>query len=295
MTRIKHALVVALLGGGILTGCQHDAHPTNPDLASLDARVKKLEADNARYHESLEALKAIYDQQKAQAAAEEENEPAPDAVFAVDIAPDLAAGMEQGPMDAPVTIVEAFDFACPYCRKVADTLEDLIKHNPGKVRVVYKNMVVHDVAKTVHLASCAAAKQGKYVAFKDAYWKQGFDAYAQEGDPSKIDEAAVLAIAKNAGLDPARLEADMHSQECKAQIMTDMAELEKFHVDSTPTLFVNGTQVSGAQDESTFQQLIDQKLAAVQASGVPAGQYYDKVIMTKGEKKFRAKKDAKPS
>ena len=170
-----------------------------------------------------------------------------------------------------------------------------MEDNPAKVRIVYKNMIIQEVAKTVHLASCAAAKQGKYVAFKDAYWPQGFDAYASAGDPSKIDEAAILTIAKNAGLDPAKLEADMHSEACKQAIMTDMAELEKFNVDSTPTLFVNGTEVSGAQDESTFQQLIDQKLAAVQASGVPAGQYYDKVIMTKGEKKFRSKKDAKPS
>ena len=297
MIRPKHALLAAALGGSILTGCQHAAQPTasSAELASLQARVAKLEAANARYAEPLEMLKKVYDEQKAQAEAEEENEPAPDAVFAVDIAPDIAAGQVQGPADAPVTIVDAFDFACPYCRRVADTLDDLVKHNQGKVRVVYKNMIIHDVAKTVHLASCAAAKQGKYVAFKDAYWVQGFDEFRKAGDPSKIDESAVLTIAKNAGLDPAKLEADMHSEACKQQITADMDELAKFHVDSTPTLFVNGTAVLGAQSEDDFQQLIDQKVQAVQASGVPAGQYYDKVIMTKGEKKFRSKKDPKPA
>ncbi len=232
----------------------------------------------------------------AQEEAQEREEPAPDAVFAVDIAPDVAAGQVEGPADAPVTIVEAFDFACPYCRKVSDTLDDLAKSYDGKVRIVYKTMVVHpQVATPAHLASCAAAKQGKYVAFKNEFWKKGFDRYAAARDPSILGEDNIYAIAKDVGLDVDKLKADMKSDECKKHVDTDMAELAKFHVNSTPTLYVNGTFVGGALPEETFKKMIDDKLKAVQSSGVPARDYYAKEIMGKGEKQFRSKKDPKPS
>ena len=73
----------------------------------LEARVAKLE----RYGEALDFLQKVYDQQKAQQQAQEDREPAPDAVFAVDITQNLANNHYEGPAKAPVTIIEAFDFA----------------------------------------------------------------------------------------------------------------------------------------------------------------------------------------
>ena len=279
----------------VLAACQHDARSPIAG-GSVEARLKKLEDQNAKYAEALDFLQKVYDQQKAQQEAQERDEPAEDAVFAVDIAPDLAAGQVEGPVNAPVTIVEAFDFACPYCREVSDTLDHLVETYHGKVRVVFKNMVVHpQVATAAHLASCAAAKQGKYVQFKHALWTEGFDAYAAAGDRSKLAEANVLVIARGVGLDVERLATDMKSEACKQQIATDMQELSKFHVNSTPTLFVNGKHVGGALPESEFKALIDDRLQLVETSGVPAGDYYEKEIMGKGEKQFRSKKDPKPS
>ena len=280
----------------VAVGCQSDSKLDGKATGDLEARVKKLEDQNAKYAEALDFLQKVYGQQKQQQAQQEADEPADDAVFAVDIAPDLAAGQVEGPADAPVTIVEAFDFACPYCRRVSDTLEDLVKSYKGQVRIVFKNMVVHpQVATPAHLASCAASKQGKYVAFKNAMWTKGFDAYASAHDPSKLAEDNVVAIAKDAGLDADKLKADMKSDECQARIKTDMSELDKFHVNATPTLFINGTFVGGALPEDQFKTLIDQKLAEVKASGVAPADYYDKEIMAKGEKQFRSKKDPKPA
>jgi protein-disulfide isomerase len=291
----------------LVTACQRAGKPevkpaTAPapsaplSVTSLETRVARLEADNARYAEALEFLQKVYDQQKAQAKAEDDNEPAEDAVFAVDIAPDLAAGQIEGPVDAPVTIVEAFDFACPFCRRVHDTLADLVKAYGGKIRIVYKNMVVHpQVATSAHLAGCAAAKQKKFVAFQNEMWTKGFDPYAATHDASKLSEDAVIAIAKGVGVNIAKLKTDMKSAECHDRIDSDMAELAKFKVDATPTLFVNGTQVAGAQPVEDFKKLIDEKLALVSKSGVAPGDYYQKVIMTTGDKKFRSKKDPKGS
>jgi len=283
-------------------GCQNDSKldkggtTASTGGGDLEARVKKLEADQAKHAEALDFLAKVYAQQKTQSDQQEREEPAPDAVFAVDIAPDLAAGQVEGPANAPVTIVEAFDFACPYCRQVSTTLESLVKSYNGKVRVVFKNMVVHpQIATTAHLASCAAAKQGKYPIFKNALWDKGFDPYSAARDPSKLGEENILAIAKGVGLDVDKLKTDMKSDECKKLLDVDMAELAKFHVNSTPTLFVNGTHVGGALPEAQFKAMIDDKLKAVEASGVAPADYYEKEVLGKGEKQFRSKKDPKPS
>jgi len=292
-------LSCVLLAAASLVACQNDSKLDTKGSApsgDLEARVKKLEADNAKHAEALDFLDKVYAQQKGQQEAQEREEPAPDAIFAVDIAQNVKAGQVEGPANAPVTIVEAFDFACPYCRQVSDTLEALVKDYPGKVRVVFKNMVVHpQVATTAHLASCAAAKQGKYPQFKNALWTKGFDAYASARDPSKLGEDNIIAIAKDVGLDTDKLKTDMKSDECKNFLENDRKELDKFHVNSTPTLFVNGTHVGGALPETQFKTMIDEKLKLVEQSGVPAGEYYDKEIMGKGEKQFRSKKDPKPS
>jgi hypothetical protein len=82
---------------------------------SLEDRVARLEATNDRYAEALDFLSKVYEQQKAQQKAQadraQREDPDPDAVFAVDIAPDVKLGEVEGPNNALVTIVEAWDFA----------------------------------------------------------------------------------------------------------------------------------------------------------------------------------------
>jgi len=78
---------------------------------SLEERVARLEDNFTKYGEALEFLQKVYAQQKSQQQAQERQDPAPDAMFAVDIAPDLKIGMVEGPAGAAVTIVEAWDFA----------------------------------------------------------------------------------------------------------------------------------------------------------------------------------------
>jgi hypothetical protein len=98
-------LASVLLATAVLAGCE-----TN-NSSQLEARVKKLEDSNKKYGEALDFLQKVYDQQKGQQAQQQREEPAPDAVFAVDIAQDIAGGQIEGPIGAPITIVEAWDFA----------------------------------------------------------------------------------------------------------------------------------------------------------------------------------------
>jgi protein-disulfide isomerase len=264
---------------------------------SVEEQLKRLQDAYDRNAEAMDFLGKVYAQQKAQEDAQAREEPAPDATFAVNVAEDIKAGQVDGPADAPVTIVKAFDFACPYCQRVAGTMDELVKDYKGKVRVVYANMVVHPPAKPAHLASCAAAKQGKYKEFKDAFWEKGFTPYATSPnhDPAPLGEANILVIAKDLGLDTAKLKTDMASPECEARISNDMQEMSKFHVNATPTFFINGKHVGGALPKEGFKTIIDEQLKIAEASGVSGADYYNKVVLGKGEKQFRSKLDPKPN
>ena len=77
----------------------------------VETRLRRLEDNYAKYAEALDFLGKVYAQQKQQAAAQEAQEPDPTAVFAVNIADNVAMGMVEGPVGAPITIVEAWDFA----------------------------------------------------------------------------------------------------------------------------------------------------------------------------------------
>ena len=157
-------------------------------------------------------------------------------------------------------------------------------------------MIIHpDVATEAHKAGCAAAKQGKFGPFKTAFWEKAFLPYATARDPSKMGIDNIMALAKDAGLDPAKLKADMDSPDCKARIEQDLQELRKFNVNATPAFFINGKFVNGALPKEGFKQIIDERLKVAEASGVSGADYYQKEVMGKGEKQFRSKLDPKPN
>jgi len=263
--------------------------------ASIVERTHRLEAGFAKYGEALDFLNKVYAQQKAQQDAQEANEPDPTAVFAVDISGAVAAGQSDGPNSAIITTVAVWDFACPYCQKVSATLHELVKEYSGKVRVVHMNMVVHpDTVQLAHQYGCAAAKQQKFLAWKDAFWEKGFGAYAASGgkDRSTLGEENMLKFSAELGLDIQKLKADGNSDGCKQRVAADQQELQKFRVSGTPAFFINGQFIGGGIPKEAFKQIIDEKLKIAEASGVPGAQYYEKEIMGKGSKQFRSKRDA---
>ena len=155
-----------------------------------------------------------------------------------------------------------------------------MKEYDGKVRVVFKNMVVHPPVAIAHYAGCAAGKQGKFAEFKNQGGEKGFKT-------RKMDDETIMAIAKHIHLDLAKFKADKEGAECKAMIEADAQELGKFHVNSTPTFFVNGTHVGGALPKESFKQMIDEKLKVADGQN----DYYDKVIMATGVKQFKSAMD----
>ena len=165
---------------------------------------------------------------------------------------------------------------------VSSTIDDLVKHYAGKLRVVSKNFLIHEPVRLAHQAACAAGMQGKFAAFKDAWWKQAFG-------KGTYDQAAIDSVAKSAGLDLAKLHADEQGATCKQLVDQDTRQLEEvFHVEGTPTFFINGTPFEERPTEQALEQVIDAKLAEAEKSGVPCASYYQQVVMAKGLQQFRS-------
>ncbi len=288
--------ILAIAAGAACYKQPAAAPPAGPaPTADFEERLRRVEAILARSSEALEFLQKVYDQQKKQAELEEESQPAPGAVFAVAIDDNVRAGLVEGP-PAFVTVIKAFDFACPHCERTSPILSELVQEYRGKLRVVYMDRVVHDFAEPAHLAGCAAARQGKFLPFKTAFWEKGFGPFAASRgrDRSGFEADRLLAIAKELQLDVARFKADMTSRACTELLAHQRVELDKFKVDGTPTFIINGVYISGGLDKGSLRSIIDERLRIAEASGVPAAQYYEREIFAKGEKKFRSKRDPKP-
>jgi len=205
-----------------------------------------------------------------------------------------------GPADAKVTIVKAFDYACPYCEKVRDTMDGLRKKYGNDLRIVFKQFVVHpQVATAPALAMCAADKQGKFLQMDQLLWDKGFkarqfdkDANAEAGGQAQRcwESAAgcpiVLGFAQELGLNADKLKEDMKGA-CQAQIQKDQRELQALAVGATPSFFINGRFLSGAMPIENFVTVIDEELKKANEriqAGTPAASYYQQVVLDKGLK-----------
>ncbi len=159
-----------------------------------------------------------------------------------------------GPDDAKIVIVEFSDFQCPYCRRFhQETYRALLDAYPGQIRFVYRNLPltqIHPNAMGAAVASLCANDQS-------AYWDYHDKLFSSE----TLGEEAYIQYATDLGLDVDKFTACLSSGEHDKFIQDDMDFSLGLGVQSTPTFFVNGLAIVGAQPLSNFQQLIDKELA----------------------------------
>ncbi len=159
-----------------------------------------------------------------------------------------------GPDDAPIVIVEFSDFQCPYCRRFqSETYQPLLDAYPGQIRFVYRNLPltsIHPNAMPAAVASLCARDQ-------DAFWGYHDKLFSSE----QLDQDTYIRYAADLGLDTETFTACLSDGSHDAEIQADMDFAISLGVQSTPTFFVNGLAVVGAQPLSYFQQLIDKELA----------------------------------
>lgn len=163
-----------------------------------------------------------------------------DAVFKDPSAP--VAGNPRG----DVTIVEFFDYRCPYCKRVAEPLAGLLKSDPG-IRLVYKEFpILADDSILAAQAALAANKQGKYEAFHQALM-------AHKGG---YDESVLRQIATAIGIDADQMMKDMDDDAAKASIVANRDLAEALQINSTPTFIIGDQIIAGAIPIEDMAQLI---------------------------------------
>jgi protein-disulfide isomerase len=152
-----------------------------------------------------------------------------------------------------ITIVEFFDNECPFCKKEAPSLDQIIRENPD-VRVVMKEFpVLGPVSEIAARYALASAKQGKYAAFHNALMASTIPEH-------QLTEENIKTFAKGVGLDVARLTADAAAPEIQQKINANRALATKLNIHGTPGLIVGGNILPGAVPLDQLKQMIGGKV-----------------------------------
>ncbi|MEM7328358.1 MAG: thioredoxin domain-containing protein [Pseudomonadota bacterium] len=164
-----------------------------------------------------------------------------------------AADYSVGPADAPVTVVEFFDYRCGFCKRSAEWATELPEKYDNKVRVVFKEFpILSTESEKAALAAIAAGKQGKYIEMHMALMEldngSGFG-------PDQIDAAA-----ESVGVDVATMRADMKSIDVQKSVADAKSLARKLNITGTPNFIIGDEMVSGA-DIQQVEALIEVALA----------------------------------
>lgn len=157
---------------------------------------------------------------------------------------DLVLGNPQG----DVTVVEFFDYRCPYCKRAAPDVMETLRED-GKVRLVLKEFPIlgpNSVLAT--RAAIASVRQGKYPAFHEALLSS----------KSALDEGTIMALAGSVGLDTGRLAEDMKDPAIGALIEKNYRLAEALKIEGTPAFIIGERLVPGAIDKPTLQRYIQE-------------------------------------
>lgn len=168
---------------------------------------------------------------------------------------DVVAAPIKGNKDAKVTIVEYSDFQCPFCAKATKVVEEIQKKYGSKVKIAFKHFPLpfHNQARLASEASLCANEQSS-----NLFWKMHDAMFA---DQTKLDRQNLIATAKKVGVKEDMFVKCLDSKKYSANVDTDVAEGQELSIKSTPTFFVNGKLITGAQPLEVFSEVIDEELA----------------------------------
>ena len=158
-----------------------------------------------------------------------------------------------GPKNAPVTMIEFADFQCPFCKRSEDAVKAVHEKYGDKVRLVFM-----DFPLTFHPHAMPAANAARCAAAQDKFWQYHDALFA---DQSKLEPNDLKATAKTLGLDTAKFDACFDKSQYSEAIQKDVDEGHKLNVTGTPTFFIDGREIVGAEPTENFESIIDQELA----------------------------------
>lgn len=167
--------------------------------------------------------------------------------------------LAEGDANAPVTVVEFSDFQCPFCAQAAPTLARIRSTYGKQVRFVWKDLpltAIHPQAFKASEAGWCANEQGKF-------WNYHDHLFANRG---ALEPANLKKYAAEMKLDTAKFDACLDSSKYSERVRQSMNMASTLGVTSTPSTFVNGRLVSGAQPYAEFAAVIDDELERARQS-----------------------------
>ena len=160
-----------------------------------------------------------------------------------------------GPDQAPITIIEFSDYECPYCRKWhVEVWPSLQAEYGDQIRLVYRDFPL----TSIHSNATPAAAAANCAREQDMYWEYNemlFDMRLNLG------KSTYVSYAEELGLDMEAFNECLDSDRYLEEVMADYDYAANLGIRSTPTFFVNGIPVVGAQPFEVFKNLIDKELA----------------------------------
>jgi protein-disulfide isomerase len=161
----------------------------------------------------------------------------------------------KGSEKARVTIVKFEDFQCPFCKQAQPTFNELLSRYNGQVRLVHKDLPLeslHPQARHAAEAARCAFEQGKF-------WEYHDKLYANSPKGSADD---LKSYAKEVGLHVDSFDRCFASGKYKAVVQQDLNEGAQLGLTGTPTIFINGREISGNQPLKAFEAIIDEEIVA---------------------------------
>ena len=163
-----------------------------------------------------------------------------------------------GKPDAPITIVAFSDYRCPYCRDLSHSIDELLHSHRDQVRVVYRHFPLQEDSEKLAHATLCADEQGKF----PEYHRRLFSAKAGAEDTAQI--------ARELGLNLESFDACMSANRYQVRIEADRQEGRRLRINGTPTLFIDGQRLRGAQTLPRLAASVQDALRAAQAQSAPA-------------------------
>ncbi|HVQ74467.1 MAG TPA: thioredoxin domain-containing protein [Candidatus Binatia bacterium] len=164
----------------------------------------------------------------------------------------LDGAMARGPSGAPVTIVEFSDYECPYCKRTQGVIGQLMDEYPGKIRLVFKDFPLH-----FHPGARPAAEAARCAGASGRFWEYHDLLFVAQPAFSRTD---LLMYARRLDIDQATFAACLDAGRFRPLVQRDLEEGRALGVRGTPTFFVNGQRLVGAQPIESFREAVDQAL-----------------------------------
>ncbi|MEM6559603.1 MAG: thioredoxin domain-containing protein [Myxococcota bacterium] len=250
--------------------------------------MEELRAEHAQTRESLQAMRSELAalKQSVDQIAEREPVPAVEPVAEPRTGPDpesiyafeLDDAPVKGKADAWITVIEISDFQCPFCSRVQPTLAAIRERYGDEVRFVFKHnpLSFHQYALPAANAAECAREQNRFWAMHDVLFE----------NQQALQDEDLAAYAKKLQLNMKKWRQCFAEKRYEDKILTDQRRATTLGAMGTPTFYVNGRFLAGAQPMPAFVDLIDQELEKAKESGMSRGEYYEKAVIGQGKREL---------